>query len=158
MRSSALGWPAHSLLYPPFPSSHTHSSHTGQFITHELRRLIVLDKLAELSRQELTKLSERLNIAEKCFVIHFKKICLTTPDLNWILFSFFLLTGTLPLYFIISFCIQYLYVNLGHRSPRVISWGTCVGWSVWLLGHILTCLLCSCRDWNLQPLEADCVN
>ena len=49
---------------------------------------------------------------------------------------FFLLTGTLPLYFIISFCIQYLCVNLGHRSPRVMSWGTCVGWSVWLLGHI----------------------
>ena len=46
-----------------------------------------------------------------------------------------------------------LYVNLGHRSPRGMSWGTCVGWSVWLLGHILTCLLCSCRDLNLQPLE-----
>jgi hypothetical protein len=32
---------------------------------------------------------------------------------------FFLLTGTLHLYFIISFCIQYLCVNLGHRSLRV---------------------------------------
>ena len=43
----------------------------------------------------------------------------------------------MPLYiFIISFCIQYLCVNLGHRSPWVISWGTCIGWSVWLLGHI----------------------
>jgi hypothetical protein len=74
-------------------------------------------------------------------------------------FFFFLLTGTLPLYtyFIIYFCIQYLYVNLGHRSPRVMSWGTCVGWSVWLLGHILTCLLCSCRDLNLQPLESPTV-
>jgi hypothetical protein len=34
------------------------------------------------------------------------------------LLFFFLLTGTLPLYFIISFCIQYLYVNLGHRVPE----------------------------------------
>ncbi len=35
------------------------------------------------------------------------------------------------------YCIQYLRVNLGHRSPRVMSfWGTCVGWTVWLLGHI----------------------
>jgi hypothetical protein len=50
---------------------------------------------------------------------------------------FFLLTGTSPLYFfIISFCIPYLCVNLGHMSPRVMSWGTCVGRSVWLLGHI----------------------
>ncbi len=47
-----------------------------------------------------------------------------------------LLTGTLPLYFIIYFCIQYLCVNLGHRSPRVMFWGTCIGRSVWLLGHI----------------------
>ena len=40
------------------------------------------------------------------------------------------------IFFIISLCKQYLCVNLGHRSPRVMSWGTCVGWSVWLLGHI----------------------
>jgi hypothetical protein len=45
-----------------------------------------------------------------------------------IFFLFFnLFTGALPLYFNISFCIQYLYVNLGHRSPRVMSWGACVG-------------------------------
>ncbi len=28
----------------------------------------------------------------------------------------------------------------------------CVGWSVWLLGHILACLLCSCRELNLPGM------
>ena len=53
-----------------------------------------------------------------------------------LLFFFFYWQAPCPYIFIISFCIQYLCVNLGHRSPRVMSWGTCVGWSVWLLGHI----------------------
>ncbi len=63
---------------------------------------------------------------------------------------FYLLTGTLPLYFIISFCIQYLCVNLGHRSPRVMSCGTCVLWSVWLLEF-----LNSIFSWGSRhPLES----
>jgi len=56
------------------------------------------------------------------------KMMALLSNLFEIIFFFFLLTGTLPLYFIIiSFCIQYLCVNLGHRSPRVMSWGTCIG-------------------------------
>ncbi len=31
------------------------------------------------------------------------------------------------IYFSISFSIQYWCVNLGHRLPRVMFWGTCVG-------------------------------
>ncbi len=70
-----------------------------------------------------------------------------------VFFKFIYWQAPCPNIFIISFCIQYLCVNLGHRSPRVMSLGTCVGWSVLLLGHILVCLLCSCRDLKLHPLE-----
>ncbi len=54
-------------------------------------------------------------------------------NLNFIII-FFLLTGTLPFYFIISFSILYLCVNLGHRSPRVMSWRTCAVWTVCMVG------------------------
>ncbi len=36
-------------------------------------------------------------------------------------FFFFIDRHLALIFFIISFCIQYLYVNLGHRSPRVMS-------------------------------------
>jgi hypothetical protein len=38
-----------------------------------------------------------------------------------------------------SFLNSGTFIVIGHRSPRVMSWGTCVGRSVLLLGHIYIC-------------------
>ncbi len=69
----------------------------------------------------------------------------------WYTFLFFYLLRHLALIFLLFLSVFVCKFRPQESQSDVL--GTCVGWSVCLLGHILTCLLCSCRDLNLQPLE-----